>query len=391
MTVPVSTFLLELGGVALLLALTARFAHRLGLSAIPLYLLVGLAIGEGGPVPLVTARGFIESGATIGLALLLFTLGLEYSPHDLVRTLRGGVAAGVVDVVLNATPGLVVGWVMGWSLLASVLLAGITYISSSGVIAKLLDELGWLGNREAPVVLGLLVTEDLVMAAFLPLIGIALAQGAPEQVLGWGALALALVGGVLALGWCCGAALSRLLVGRSEEGSLMAFVALMLLLSGVAETVHVSAAVGAFLAGIVVAEPAASAARSLVRPLRYLFAAAFFLFFGLRIDTRALLGALGPATLLALVGVGTKYLTGWWVARSAGLGPRARERAGWLLVARGEFSIVIAGLGMAAGVEPALGALASAYVLVLAIVGPVAAHLVRRRSGAPSAMRVGRP
>jgi CPA2 family monovalent cation:H+ antiporter-2 len=287
--------------------------------------------------------------------------------------------AGGVDLVLNATPGLVAGWVMGWSPLASVLLAGITYISSSGVIAQLLDELGWLGNREAPVVLGLLVTEDLVMAAFLPLIGVALAQGAPEQVLIWGALALALVGGVLAVGWCCGAAISRLLVGRSEEGSLMAFVALMLLLAGAAEAVHVSAAVGAFLAGIVVAEPAASAARNLVRPLRYLFAAAFFLFFGLRIDTRALLGALGPATLLALVGVGTKHLTGWWVARSAGLGPRARERAAWLLVARGEFSIVIAGLGMAAGLEPALGALAGAYVLVLAIVGPVAAHLVQRR------------
>jgi CPA2 family monovalent cation:H+ antiporter-2 len=390
-TVPVSTFLLELGGVALLLALTARLAHRLGLSAIPLYLLVGLAIGEGSPVPLVTARGFIESGATIGLALLLFTLGLEYSPHDLVRTLRGGVAAGVVDLVLNATPGLVAGWLLGWHPLAWLLLAGITYVSSSGVIARLLDELGWLGNREAPLVLGLSVIEDLVMAIFLPLVGIALAGGAPVRLVVWGGLAVALVGGVLALGWRYGERVAPLLVGRSEEGSLMALVALMLLFAGAAEAVNVSAAVGAFLAGIVVAEPAVSTARGLIRPLRHLFAGAFFLFFGLQVDAGAMVGALVPAAVLAGVGVGTKYLTGWVAARRAGLGRRARGRAGWLLVARGEFSIVIAGLGMAAGLEPALGALAGAYVLVLAIVGPVAAHLVQRRSGAPSPMRLGRP
>lgn len=382
MTVHGSTFLLELGGVALVLALAARLAHRFGLSAIPLYLLVGLAFGERGLFPLVTARGFIESGAMIGLALLLFTLGLEYSAQDLVRTLRGGVAGGALDLVLNATPGLVAGWLMGWPPLAWLLLGGITYISSSGVVAQLLDELGWLGNRETPLVLGLLVTEDLVMAAFLPLVGIALAGGAPLQVVVWGALAVGLVGGVLALGWRYGERFGRTLVGRSEEASLLALIALMLLLAGAAEAVNVSAAVGAFLAGIVVAEPATSVARSLVRPLRDLFASAFFLFFGFQVDPGEMLMAAGPALALAVVGVGTKYATGWLVARRAGLGSRARTRAGWLLVTRGEFSLVLAGLGIAAGIEPRLGPLASAYVLALAIAGPVIAHLVRRPASA---------
>ena len=160
-----SLFLIELGGVVLLLAVLARLALRFGFSPIPLYLLAGLAFGQGGVVPLVTADEFIAAGAEIGLILLLFTLGLEYSARELVDALRTNAVAGAVDLLANFIPVLATGLVLGWGILPAVFLGGITYISSSGVVARTLDDLGWMGNRETPIVLAILVMEDLVMAA----------------------------------------------------------------------------------------------------------------------------------------------------------------------------------------------------------------------------------
>ena len=92
-----SAFLLELGGVILLLAILARVAQRFGFSPIPLYLLAGLAFGQGGLIPLVTADRFIAAGAEIGLILLLFSLGLEYSARELVDAVRTSSRVGAID------------------------------------------------------------------------------------------------------------------------------------------------------------------------------------------------------------------------------------------------------------------------------------------------------
>jgi monovalent cation:H+ antiporter-2, CPA2 family len=146
---------------------------------------------------------------------------------------------------------------------------------------------------------------------------------------------------------------------------------LVLLVAGVAESLRVSAAVGAFLMGIALSGPAADRARALLTPLRDLFAAVFFVFFGLQLDPRMIPPMLGAAAVLALVTAATKMVTGVWSARMAGIGVRGRFRAGALLVPRGEFSIALAALGVATGVEGALGPLAAAYVLILAIAGPI--------------------
>ena len=127
--------LLELGGVILGLGVLARLAGRLGLSAIPLYLLAGLAFGEGGLLPLVTASEFIEVGAEVGVILLLLLLGLEYSASELVGALRAAGPAGLADLALNFTPGLLAGLLLGWPALAAVVLGGVTYVTSSGIVA----------------------------------------------------------------------------------------------------------------------------------------------------------------------------------------------------------------------------------------------------------------
>lgn len=98
---------------------------------------------------------------------------------------------------------------------------------------------------------------------------------------------------------------------------------------------------------------------------------ATFFFFGLQIDVGDLTGVLPIAAVLAVLTAGTKVATGWWAARRGGISHRGRVRAGLALVARGEFSVVIAELGIAAGLEPRLGPLAAGYVLILAIAGPL--------------------
>jgi monovalent cation:H+ antiporter-2, CPA2 family len=379
-----SLFLIELGGVVLLLAVLARLGQRFGFSPIPLYLLAGLAFGQGGVIPLVTADEFIEAGAEIGLILVLFSLGLEYSASELLASLRSTAVIGGLDLLLNFTPGFLAGLMLGWDFVPALFLGGVTYISSSGIIARTLDDLGWMGNRETPLVLAILVIEDLAMAAFLPLGTVLLVGGETWRVAVSVGVATVVVVTVMGVAARYGQAISRAVFSRSDEALLFGILAVLLLTAGATEALNVSAAVGAFLAGISFSGPAADRARSLLVPLRSVFAGAFFLFFGFEVDPGTLPRALPSAAALAVVGAATKYATGWLAARGAGLRRRGRIRAGLGLIARGEFSIVIAGIAVASGAEPEIGPIAAAYVLLLAVCGPLLSRVADRSAGVPA-------
>jgi monovalent cation:H+ antiporter-2, CPA2 family len=368
--------LVELGLVLLALALLGRGADRVGLSPVPLYLLVGLVLGDSGPFDLDVSSGFIETGAAIGVVLLLFLLGLEYTPVELFSTTRRQLVPCVVDLALNFTPGLVAGLWLGWDPLEAVLLGGVTYVSSSGIVAKLLADLGRTANRETPVILSILVVEDLVMALYLPLLAGLLAGGSVLATTGSVTLALVLVGAIMLVAYHFGPTLSRVVFSRSPEVLLFTVLGLTLLIAGIAEEAQVSAAVGAFLVGIALSGPTAERAQPLLLPVRDLFAAAFFVFFGIEIDLAGLVDVLAPAIALAALTAATKVATGWLAAERAGVGPKGRWRAGTTLIARGEFSIIIAELARSAGVGGDLPALAAAYVLILAVVGPLASRLL---------------
>lgn len=375
--------LLELGAILVVLAVAARLALRIGLSPIPLYLLIGLALGEGGLYPLVTAESFITPAAEIGVVLLLLLLGLEYSPQELMTGLRAGWRLALADLVANFTPGFVAGMLLGWGLVPAFLLGGVTYISSSGIAAKLIDDLGWLANRETPLVLSVLVAEDLVMAIYLPLLGALLAGGSALAVGGSVALALTVAALALVVAFRFGPAISRAVTTPSGEALLLSVMGLTLVIAGLAEQLHISAAVGAFLVGIALSGPVQQRVHGLLQPLRDLFAASFFVLFGLTIDPRNIPPVLAAAALLAAVTAATKAGAVTWGAGRAGIGQRGRRRAASVLVARGEFSIVIAEIGVAAGIEHRLGALATAYVLLLAIAGPVVTRLAARPPAVP--------
>ncbi|PRX96145.1 cation:proton antiporter [Allonocardiopsis opalescens] len=368
--------LLEFGGLLLGLGLVGTVAARFGISPIPLYLLAGLAFGEGGLLPLSTSEEFVATGAEIGVILLLLILGLEYSAEELVAGLRRSAPVGLLDLVLNATPGAAFALLLGWGPVAAVVLGGVTYATSSGITAKLLSDLGWLGNRESPTVLSILVIEDLAMAVYLPILTTVLAaagvvSGAISLGLAVAAVALVLLGALR-----FGRHIERFVASPNEEVLLLKVLGLAILVAGLAHQLHVSAAVGAFLVGIALSEPLAASARQLLEPLRDLFAAVFFVFFGLQTDPGDFAPVAALAALLAVIGIATKLVTGYIAARSAGAGRLGGARAGAALIPRGEFSIVVAGLAVAAGVDSDLATLAVAYVLIVAVVGPLAARLV---------------
>ncbi len=385
--------LLELGVVLAVLTVLGTLARRYGLSPVPLYLVAGLALGDGGLAPVPAAGPFIVDAAAIGVVLLLLTLGLEFSITEFSATLRRHVPSAVVDLGLNATPGAVAGWLLGLDLVGVVALAGATYISSSGIIARLLGDLHRLGNRETPAVLSVLVLEDFAMAAYLPLLAVLASGGTwPQALLG----VLAAVGALLAAfaaSYRWGHHMGRALAHPDPEQLLLRILALTLIVAALAELVHASAAVGAFLVGLTLTGETAERARQVLTPLRDLFAAIFFLSIGVAVDVRSLVPLLPAAVLLAAVTAATKVVTGVYAARRDGIARRGQLRAGTALVTRGEFSLVILGLaGSAAGGD--LGALVTGYVLILAVSGPLLMRYVGAgrgpvgRTGSPRAAGV---
>lgn len=370
-----SRVLIELGLVVLGLAVLSRLAHRWKFSAIPFYLLAGLCFGQGGLAPLRVSEDFIHTGADIGVLLLLFMLGLSYTGEELRQNLHRGIPAGAADLLMNFPPGFVAGLLMDWGWLGAALLGGVTYISSSGVVARVLSDLRRLDHPETPTVLSILVLEDLAMAVYLPIVAVLLAGGGATRIVVSVLVAVSAVVVALLVAVRYGERLSHAAAHESDEIILLSVFGAVLLLAGLAERVHVSAAIGAFLVGIAASGRTAEQSRRLLAPLRDLFAATFFFFFGLEIDPSTLPHVLPVALVLAAVTALTKVGAGYWATRRAGADTRGGMRAGTALVARGEFSIVIAGLGAAAA--PEIGAISAAYVLLLAIVGPILARAAK--------------
>jgi CPA2 family monovalent cation:H+ antiporter-2 len=382
--------LIEIGALLLLLSFVGRFAARIGQSPIPFYMTIGLLFGTGGFIGLESSKPFFQTGSEIGVVLLLLMLGLEYSPKELVGNLKRSAVSGLWDALFNAIPGAVFGLVMGWGWVGALVMAGVTWVSSSGVIAKVLTDLGRLGNRETPTVLSILVIEDLAMAFYLPVlsavvIGASLLQGSITVAVAIGSVLL-----ILFIAVRFGKRISRVFSAEHKESLVIGVMGLAMLIAGLAAAVQVSSAVGAFLVGIAISGQVAQNAEKLLQPLRDLFAAIFFVFFGLSTDARDIPIVILPALALAVVTMSTKVATGYLAARRAGIGRPGRWRAGLALTPRGEFSIIIAAMAVSAGVNPLIGPVAATYMLITVIAGPILARMTdtaffkKRMRGTPT-------
>src|SRR5579875_2266060 len=280
--------LLELGVILTLLAVLGAVSRRFALSPIPVYLVTGLALGNGGIAQVAAASDFITTGAPIGVVLLMLTLGLEFSAVEFASSLRRHLPSAAVDVVLNAAPGAVAGWLLGFSGVGILALAGVTSVSSSGVIARLLEDLHRVGNRETPAVLSVLVLEDFAMAGYLPLFAVLASGGSWLHALGGMAVAIAALVVAFTASYRWGHHVGRLVTHPDSEQLLLRVLGITLIVAAVAESVHASAAVGAFLVGLTLTGETASRARRVLGPLRDLFAAIFFLGVGFSVDPHEL-------------------------------------------------------------------------------------------------------
>jgi len=369
---------LNSGALLLALGLLLLVTARLELSAIPFFLLVGLALGEGGVLPVGVSTEIASLGAGIGLLLLLLMLGLDFSAQELVESVRRRRTAGVVDLVLNAAPGAVIGWLLGWGIVGAVTLGGVTYISSSGIIAQLLREYRWRHNPETGPVVSLLVIEDIVMAPYLPLLTALVAGASVLTGLISVSAALLVVGITIALALRHWQPLRVVLNPANQASLLLTVFGLMLLVAGASELVGFSAPVAAFLLGLLLVGEVAEVARRRLAPLRDIFAALFFVFVGLETDPREIPAVLPVVIVLLIVGTLTKTATAWWALRDC-TDSRAWVRAAALLSARGEFSLVIAGLvATFPGTPPALAATCVGYVILSALIGPLLVRVAAR-------------
>ena len=369
-----ATLLLEFGVLLVILGLLARLAHRFGFSAVPFYLLGGLILGNAPGLGVDPQGTFIPIVAELGVILLLLLLGLEYSGREIVDHARRQKGPGAFDLVANSLPGAAMGLAFGWGLPGAIALGGVTYISSSGIVSQVVKDLRWRRNPETGPVVSILVIEDLVMAPYLPVLtvvltGTGLIAGLISVSVALMVVAVVLVVAVRRSDWT-----PRIFRGAEPVGLLLVVFGLAVAAAGLATRLSFSSAVAAFLVGLLLTGEVAEVARRRLDPLRELLAAVFFAYFGLVTDVSEFPSVLLPALLLVVITVATKFATGWLASRTVEGGTISRMRAGALLAARGEFSVIIAGLVAVSGVlPPQFSALAAAYVIITATLGPLLA------------------
>ena len=365
-------------------AALARAGRRVRLPTIPLFMAAGILSGPHTPGP-VLFRDPADIGllATIGLVLLLFHLGLEFSVDDLAAGGRKLLLAGGFYLFLNVGLGLLLGTALGWGGRETLVIAGIVGISSSAIVTKLLVELRRLANPETGMLLGIIVVEDVFLAIYLALLQpvIGDSPGGLDAVLTVGRAFLFLVLMFAVARWGR-RAVGRLLSTGDDELLTVCFVGFAILVAGVAANLGVSEAIGAFLAGQVVAGTVvARRVEHLVLPIRDLLAAIFFFAFGLSVDPATLVDVAGPVAAAVAVTIFGNLVAGIVAARLQGFGPQEAANIGLSVLARGEFSLILASLAVVAGLDDRLGPFAAAYVLVLAVAGPLAAsrsHVLAR-------------
>jgi CPA2 family monovalent cation:H+ antiporter-2 len=353
----------ELGSVLVGLGIAAFIASRIKFSVVPIFLLAGLFFGNGGIVSLELSDEFLDLGAQWGAILLLLLLGLEYSAQELFESVKQRKSLGAVDLVVNFIPGAVIALILDWGLLGALTLGGISYVSSSGIASQFIKDSRLESQESTRRAVGVLVIEDLFLAPYLPVLSALLAS--LGLITGLISISIALiVTGIALLIGARGFHIPHapLVMGDSATLLLTVFGS-ALIASGVATYFGFSGAVAAFLVGLLLTGDVAIVARVRLAPLRDLFSAIFFLFFGLSVDPTDIPNVIVPAIALAVIGIATKLITAWWAVRDL-KDPESVWRAAALLIPRGEFSMVIAGLAASSLFAVELQALTLTYVIL---------------------------
>ncbi|MFM9277061.1 cation:proton antiporter [Paenibacillus jiagnxiensis] len=371
----------EVGLAIALIALSGLISAKLRFSVIPFYILVGMAVGPHAmeiwhfDFRFIESAPFIDFMGRIGVLFLLFYLGLEFSVGRLIKSGRSIAVGGTIYILINFTLGLALGFVSGFPIAETLVIAGITTISSSAIVAKVLVDLKRTANPETEMILGIIMFEDVFLAVYISILsGLVLSDSSSIGGVVMSALiALGFMLAVILIGRKAVPLLNKALNIRSNELFLLVIFSTLFLVAGFSETIHVAEAIGALLVGLVLAETDhAKRIEHLIVPFRDFFGAMFFFSFGLSIDPLSLGGtAVWIALAAVLVTLFGNFTAGMLAGRTASLSPKASANIGLTIVSRGEFSIIMANLGREGGLMEILQPFAAIYVLILAILGPV--------------------
>ncbi|MGW6580535.1 cation:proton antiporter [Streptomyces globisporus] len=365
-----------MGGAFLAAAVLARLGGRIGLPTIPLFILAGILLGPHTPgYTLLSNPHDLEMLSALGLVLLLFYLGLEFHMDDLKTGGRKMAIAGGTYLVLNVGAGLIFGFALGWGTSEALVLAGVLGISSSAIVTKILVDLGRIGNPETRPILGIIVVEDIFLALYL---------AALQPILsGADSLSAALVDGGKAFGFLLLLALAarfgtkligKLMNTKDDELLVISFLGVAVFVAGVSEMFGVADAIGAFMVGLMLGSTSSGdRILKLVHPLRDAFGAIFFFAFGLSIDPGDLPSVLWPVVAAVVLTLAMNIAAGLAAAKVYSFGAQATSNIATTLVARGEFALILATMAAAAGLDERLSPFIAGYVLLLAVLAPLAA------------------
>jgi CPA2 family monovalent cation:H+ antiporter-2 len=370
----------EIGLAVGLAALAAILSARLRFSSAPFLILMGMIVGPHAPHFWIVDFRFIESQSLIefmgriGVLFLLFYLGLEFSISRLIKSGRSIAIGGSIYIAINFALGLIFAAAAGLPLKEILVAAGITTISSSAIVAKVLFDLKRTANPETELILGIIMFEDVFLAFYLSLVsGIVLSRATSVSgILGSAAISLAFILGFIVCGRLATPLLNRALRISSNEIFILVLFACLFLLAGFGETLHVAEAIGALLLGLILAETDhGQKIESMVVPFRDFFGALFFFGFGLTIDPFGLSGAVWLALAAVAVTLIGNIAAGFIAGRQAKLSRQASFNIGFTIVSRGEFSIIMANLAKSGNLLEIIQPFSALYVLILAVLGPV--------------------
>ncbi|MED3624720.1 cation:proton antiporter [Neobacillus thermocopriae] len=373
---------LEVGTALILVAFGSIIANKLKFSIIPFLIILGMLVGPHAPQIGIIDLTFIESNdiitflGRIGVLFLLFYLGLEFSVGKLMKSGRNIVVGGSIYVAINFVLGLLYGFIVGMPWIEALIIAGLLSVSSSAIVAKVLVDLKRTANPETELVLGIILFDDIFLALFLTTMSGVLLAGT-TSFLGIFTSVIISVGYMLmffVIARKGAPLLNKWLNIKSDEIFIIVIFAILFFVAGFSETLHVAEAIGALLLGLVFSETEhRDRIEHLVVPFRDFFGAIFFFSFGLSIDPATLADAIWLALGAALVTIIGNFVAGIISGRRAGLSHKASTNIGLTIMARGEFSIIVANLGVTAGLNTILTPFTALYVLILAIAGPLMA------------------
>ncbi|MGQ9006724.1 K(+)/H(+) antiporter subunit KhtU [Bacillus stercoris] len=370
----------EVGTALVLVAIASVIANKIKFSIIPFLIVLGMLVGPHAPKMGIIDLTFIESSEIIeffgrmGVLFLLFYLGLEFSVGKLIKSGKSIAVGGTIYILINFTLGLLYGFITGFSFLEVLVLAGVITISSSAIVAKVLVDLKRTANPETELILGIIMFEDIFLAVYLSVVsGLVLGDATSA---GSALLSILIAFGYMLLFFIAARKLppllNKLLDIRSNEVFIIVIFAALFFIAGFSETIHVAEAIGALLLGLVFSETEHSdRIEHLVVPFRDFFGAMFFFSFGLSIDPFSLGEAFWLALGAVILTILGNFIAGMVAGRRAGLSHKASSNIGLTIVSRGEFSIIVANLGIAGGLSATLKPFAALYVLILAILGPL--------------------